>query len=87
MRKPRAIRSTTEELEVMSGFSVTTEWTVLKRWANRYIGNLRRKAFKIPESHPNFKLEHVDYTGQARGIRALINAVESSGNKLESREK
>jgi hypothetical protein len=83
----KKVKTTLEELEVISEFKESTEWTIVKRWANRYINNLRRKAFKIPEQHPNFTLEHVDYTGQARGIKALIGAVDNAGKKLEKREK
>ena len=84
--RPRKVRTSLEELEVLERLKDTVEWAIVKRIANRYISNLRRKAFNISEAHPRFKEEHIDYTGQARGIKQLIKVVDQSGKKKEKME-
>lgn len=85
--RPRKVKATLAELEILENYKGTAHWTVVRRIANRYVTNLRRKAFAIPEYHPNFKLEHTDYTGQARGIKHLIKYIEDSGKRKSRLEK
>lgn len=84
--RPQKVRTTIEELEVLAKLKETVEWAIVKRVASRYIQNLKTKAFKVPENHPYFREEHIDYTGQARGIRFLIQMIDDSGKKLEKIE-
>ena len=78
------IKTTTDELEVLARLKDMVEFAVLKRWAARYIDNLRRISFKLTEENPNYlAARHAEFAGQALGIKELVRFVEKAGEKLE----
>lgn len=86
--KPQKVRTTEEELEVIARLKNTVEWSIVKRWAARYIDNLRKASFKLVETDPHYlAVRHSEFAGQALGIRQLIKMVDNSGKKLEKMEK
>jgi hypothetical protein len=86
--KPRKIRTTLEELEVMEKLKDSMEWAVLKRWMQRYINNLTRIAFNLSysASGEDFKVAHRDLTAESRALKNLVRVVEKAGERLEKRE-
>ena len=86
--KPRKIRTTLEELEVMERLKDSVEWAILKRWMQRYINNLKKIAFNLSyaDSAENFKVAHRDLTAESRALKMLVRMVEKSGERLEKEE-
>ena len=86
--KPRKIRTTVQELEVMAALKESTEWAILKRWMQRYINNLMRISFNLTYSNDeeNFKVKHRDLTAEARALKNLVKVVERAGKKLEEKD-
>lgn len=86
--KPRKVRTSTEELEVIARLKNTVEWAIVKRWATRYIRNLEKASFKLVENDPHYlSVRHAEFAGQALGIRQLMRMVDDSGKRLEKLEK
>lgn len=86
--RPEKIRTRPEELEVLMRLKGTLEWAIFKRYALRYIGNLRRASFKLTEEKPHYlAVRHAEFAGQALGIKNMIRLVERSGDKLDKLEK
>ena len=85
--RPEKIRTRPEELEVLMRLKGTLEWAIFKRYAQRYIGNLRRASFKLTEEKPNYlAVRHAEFAGQALGIKQMIKLVENAGQRLEKME-
>jgi hypothetical protein len=89
--KPEKVRTSLEELEVLSKLKDSVEWVIVKRMAGRYIQNLRKASFKLIETNPNYlAVRHAEFAGQALGIKSLIRLVDESGRrheKLENKKK
>jgi hypothetical protein len=85
--RPEKIRTPIEELEFLDRLKESVEWAIVKRVAQRYIGNLRRIAFNVPATDPNGSIKQAELQGEARGIKKLIEVVDNSGKKIEEREK
>ena len=85
--KPQKIRTTIQELEVLAGLKETLEWSIVKRIAQRYLTNLTKVAFNIPEYSQGYRVRHAGLTGEAVGIKKLIRIIDKSGKKLEEMEK
>ena len=85
---PRKVRTTLEELEVMSRLKESVEWAILKRWMQRYINNLMRISFNLSYANDeeSFKVKHRDLTAEARALKNLVKVVEKAGKKLEEKE-
>lgn len=84
---PQKIKTTLEELEVLSRLKEMVEWVIVKRWINRYIENLRKVSFCLLEDNPSFKSKHAELAGQAIGLRTLVKYIEKAGKKMEEMEK
>lgn len=85
--RPEKVRTRMDELEVFIRLRNSVEWSIFKRWASRYIGNLRRASFKLTEENPQYlAVRHAEFAGQALGIKTIIKAVEKAGEKLEKME-
>ena len=84
--KPQKIRTSLEELEVLARLKDSVEWAMVKRFAQRYITNLTKIAFNIPEYQADFKTRHASITGEAMGIKRLVKIIDNSGKKLDSME-
>lgn len=85
--RPEKIRTRPEELEVLARLKTSIEWAIFKRFAQRYIGNLRRVSFKLTEENPTYlAVRHAEYAGQALGIKAMIKLVEKASERLEKME-
>ena len=84
---PQKIKTPLEELEVLSRLKEMVEWTIAKRWINRYIQNLMKSSFKLLENDPNFQSRHADYAGQAFGLKTFVKFIEKTGKKMEEMEK
>ena len=80
--RPEKIKTSLEELEVLGGLNGSVEWAIIKRLAERYINNLRRISFKLPEDD-TLKVRHAGLLGEALGIRNLIRLVEKAQERLE----
>lgn len=85
--KPRKVRTTIEELEVLARLKETVEWAIVKRIAQRYLTNLTKISFNLNESDPNFRNYYARLAGEAMGIKKLIKIVERAGKRLEEKEK
>ena len=87
--KPKKIRTTLEELEVMEKLRDSIEWAVMKRWMQRYINNLKNIGFNLSysASGEDFKVAHRDLTAEARAFKNLVRMVEKASERLEEREK
>jgi len=85
--RPQKVRTTLQELEILENLKDSVEWAILKRFANRYIDNLRKISFKLLQSDANFIVKHTELTGQALGIRVLMRMVEEAGTRKEREEK
>ena len=84
---PQKIKTPLEELEVLSNLKELVEWSIAKRWINRYITNLQKVSFKLDESQPNFAPRHAELVGQAIGLRTFVKSIEKVGKKIEEMEK
>lgn len=85
--RPEKVKTSLEELEVLSRLKNTVEWDIVKRIASRYIENLRKASFKLDERDPSYlAARHAELTGQALGIRVLIRHIDEAGKKLEKME-
>ncbi len=77
--KPEKVKSSLEELEVLSRLKDSVEWAIVKRLASRYIFNLERASFKLMETDPHYlAVRHAEFAGQALGIRNLITLVQKA---------
>jgi len=86
--KPEKVRTSLEELEVLSNLKDSVEWVIVKRMATRYIQNLRKASFKLIESNPTYlAVRHAEFAGQALGIKSLIRLVDEAGKRAERLEK
>lgn len=86
-RRLKKIRTNEAELEVLARLKETTDWAVVKRIANRYKTNLRRRAFRVGLGDPQkAAITVADMQGQAHGIDLLIRFVDNSGKKLKEYE-
>lgn len=84
---PQKVKTTLEELEVLTRLKNTVEWAIVKRLAERYITNLQKVSFKLMETNEHYlAVRHSEFAGQALGIKSLIKLVEDSGKKLEKME-
>jgi len=82
--RPEKVRTSLEELEVLSRLKDSIEWSILKRWVTRYISHLKSVSFKLLETDPHYlSIRHAEFAGQALGLKELIKAVENSGKRLE----
>lgn len=82
------VKSTLDELEVLSRLKDSVEFDVIRRIASRYIDNLRRASFKLVETDAHYlSVRHAEFAGQALGIKELIKMVERSGEKLDKMQK
>lgn len=78
------IKNTEQELEVLARLKYMVEWAVVKRWAGRYIENLRKASFKLTEENPSYlAARHAEFAGQALGIKTLIKFIEKAGEKIK----
>ena len=84
---PQKVRTPMAELEVLARVKGSVEWTIMKRWMNRYVQNLMKTSFNLPENASNFKARHAEYAGQALGLKTFVRVVERAGKKLEKMEK
>ena len=80
--KPSKVRTTEEEIEVLLNLRGTVSWAILKRISQRFLNNLTKVAFNLPESESNFTVRHASITGQAMGVKQLIRFVD----KLKEKE-
>lgn len=86
--KPQKVRTSMDELEVLSRLKETTEWAIFKRLAQRYIFNLQKASFKLIERDPHYlSVRHAEFAGQALGIKQIIRMVDNAGKKLEKEER
>lgn len=86
--RPDKVRTSLEELEVLSHLKDTVDWVIVKRMASRYIQNLRKASFKLIETNPNYlAVRHAEFAGQALGIRTIIRMIDESGKKRDKLEK
>lgn len=86
--KPEKVRTSLEELEVLSRLKDTVDWVIVKRMATRYIQNLRKASFKLIETNPQYlAVRHAEFAGQALGIKTLIKIVDEAGKRKEKLEK
>lgn len=74
--RPRRIRTTEDEVDVLVALRGTVSWAIMRRVSQRFLTNLTRVAFNLPESDPNFAVRHASITGQAIGVKQLIRFVE-----------
>lgn len=85
--RPEKVRTTLEELEVLSRLKHTVEWSIVKRLAQRYVRNLQKVSFKLLETDSHYlAVRHAELAGQSLGVRTLIKMVENSGKKLDRLE-
>lgn len=87
--RPEKIRTTIEELEVLTRLKGSIEWAILKRVMRRYITHLRHIAYNLPYalSGEDFKVRHREMTAQALGFKRLVRLVEKAEDKMERKEK
>jgi hypothetical protein len=93
--KPQKVKTTLDELEVLSRLKVSVEWSILKRIMKRYIENLKSISFNLTYFSPDHKLvdpaefmiRHRDTTAQARAFKSLVKIVENADKKMEEEEK
>jgi hypothetical protein len=86
--RPEKVRSTLQELEILSGLKESVQWAIFKRLAVRYIAQLKRASFKLTEENPSYlAARHAEFAGQALGIKMIIRLVEESGKRLSKLEK
>jgi hypothetical protein len=86
--RPQKVRTTLEELEVLSSLKDSVQWAIVKRIAQRYISRVKSASFKLTEEKPQYlAVRHAEFAGQALGIKMLIRMIDESGKKLESEEK
>jgi len=85
---PRKVRTSLEELEVLTSLKDSVEWAIVKRLAQRYIINLQKASFKLIETDPHYlSVRHAEFAGQALGIKQLIKLVDKAGERREREEK
>lgn len=85
--RPEKVRTTLEELEILSRLKDSVEWAILKRWIVRYIRNLQKVSFKLIETDAHYlAVRHAEFAGQGLALKELIKAVERSGRKLEEKD-
>jgi hypothetical protein len=86
--RPQKVRSTLQELEVLTRLKDSVEWAVVKRVAMRYISHIKTASFKLTEENPPYlAARHAEFAGQALGIKMFIKQIDESGKKLELEEK
>lgn len=86
--RPQKVKTTIEELEVLSQLKESVGWAIVKRISQRYIRRLEKTSFKLTEENPNYlAVRHAEFAGQALGIKMLIRMIDESGKKLEKLEK
>jgi len=86
--KPQKVRTSLDELAVLSDWKGTVGWAIFKRLAARYITNLKAISFNMVESDPHvLSVNHAGLRGEARAIRKLIRMVENSGEEYEKQER
>lgn len=86
--RPQKVRTTIDELEVLSKLKDSVEWAIAKRVAARYILNLKSASFKLSELDPHYlAVRHTEFVSQALGIKTFIKMIENAGKKLEEEER
>jgi hypothetical protein len=86
--RPDKVRTSLDELEVLSRLKESVEWAIVKRMATRYVQNLRKASFKLMETNPNYlAVRHAEFAGQALGIKTLIKIVDESNKRRDKLEK
>lgn len=85
LNRPQQVRTTEEELEVLTRLQGTVVWAILKRVMQRYIDQLKTFSYNLPYSlsGEDFKVKHRETTAQALGFKRLIKLVETADKKLE----
>jgi hypothetical protein len=87
LERPERVRTTLQELEILTGLKESIQWVIVKRVATRYIAQLRRASFKLTEQDPQYlAARHAEFAGQALGIRMLIRFIDESGKRLSKLE-
>ena len=86
--KPRKVRTTAEELEVLARLSGSVEWAILKRVLQRYVHNLTLTAFNLSYSYSgeDFKVRHRELTAEANGLKKAVSIVKYAGKRLDKLE-
>jgi len=76
------IKTPSEELELLAALSKTDYWVVVKRWVERYQGNLMRSSFNLDMRVEGHRFLHAGYLDQDFALSNLIQAVEGSDRRL-----
>ena len=83
---PQKVRTPMAELEVLARVKGSVEWTIMKRWMNRYLEKLAKDSFWKHERRGDFEIRHAEDRGQGIGLKTLVRVVEAAGKKLEQME-
>lgn len=85
--KPQKVKTTLEELEVLSHLKGTVEWAIVKRVALRYIANIKDVSFYLPDTNSDIlKAGHARLKGKVLGIKELVRMVDRAGKEYEKKE-
>lgn len=86
--KPRKVRTTLEELEVLARLKNTVEWAILKRVMQRYLTNLTKISYNLSYGSDSvqFMNRHRGLTGEGRGLKYVVKLVEGAGKKLDKED-
>ena len=79
--RPQKVKTTLEEVEVLTTLKSSVEWAIFKRVCNKHIEQLRKVAFKLDQKDENFVIRHTELVGRALGIREMIIRIENMGKK------
>ena len=84
--KVSGIRTSLEELEILSSLVESQYWPVITRLRGRLFTLWKDQSFKLDETDPQFSMKHQRYVERALGIDMFLKFIESSAKKLAAEE-
>ena len=79
--RPEKVRTSLEEVEVLTLLKDSLEWAIFKRVCERYLENLRKTAFSLPSGEANLMVRHAQLKGEALGIKAVVKHIDDLGKR------